>query len=165
MKILQRSLLIALILSSCIGCDQITKNLARRSLANSEPMTFLHDIFRLEYLENPGAFLSLGASSPANTRFWIFTFCTGIFLIGMLIYLMASSVNSRAKTISLTLVVGGGIGNLIDRIGNQGRVIDFMNLGIGSLRTGVFNVADVTLSLGIAWFFIISYQESRDQLN
>ena len=63
--------------------------------------------------------------------------------------------------ISLSLVVGGGFGNLADRIFNEGRVIDFMNIGIGSLRTGVFNVADIALSFGIVWFLAVSFKDQR----
>ncbi len=161
MKLINRALLIAFVLFSCVGCDQVTKNIARQNLANSEPISFLNNIFRLQYIENPGAFLSLGANSSENIRFWIFTLFTGIFLIGLLIYLLASPTNSKVKTVSLSLVVGGGLGNLIDRIFNEGRVIDFMNMGIGSLRTGVFNVADVVLSIGVIWFFVIACKDSN----
>lgn len=46
-------------------------------------------------------------------------------------------------------MLSGGLGNLLDRIMNDGRVIDFMNLGIGPLRTGIFNVADVCITIGV----------------
>jgi signal peptidase II len=82
----------------------------------------------------------------------------------MLVYVLASSDNSKAKMISLSLVLGGGIGNLIDRIFNEGRVIDFMNIGIGSLRTGVFNVADIAISCGVVWLLVISFNTSEKKL-
>lgn len=56
---------------------------------------------------------------------------------------------------------GGGVGNLIDRIFNEGRVIDFMNIGVGSLCTGVFNVADIAISFGVVWRFTISFKASE----
>jgi len=158
MKLAKRILLIAPMLFSCVGCDQITKNIARQNLANSGPVTFLNDIFRLQYAENPGAFLSLGAGSPESIRFWIFTFIVGAFLAGMLIYLLVSPNNSKAQITALSLVLAGGVGNLIDRIFNQGRVIDFMNVGVGSLRTGVFNVADIAISIGVIWLCVISFK-------
>ena len=163
MKLVKRILLIAPILLSCVGCDQVTKNLARQGLANSKPIAFLNNLFRLQYAENPGAFLSLGAGSPENIRFWVFTLVVGLFLAGMLVYLLASRNISRAQIISLSLVVGGGIGNLIDRVFNEGRVIDFMNIGIGSLRTGVFNVADIAISFGVVWLCTISFKASKRQ--
>jgi len=163
MNSVKRVFLIALLLFSCVGCDQVTKSIARQTLANSEPITFLNNIFRLQYVENSGAFLSLGAGSSEQMRFWIFTIFTGIFLAGMLVYLLVSSTVSKAGIISLSLVVGGGVGNLIDRIFYEGRVVDFMNLGIGSLRTGVFNVADILLSCGVVWFFAISFKDSKNK--
>jgi signal peptidase II len=164
MKLVNRTLLIALVLFPCVGCDQITKNIARESLANSGPIAFLNDIFRLQYAENPGAFLSLGAGTPENVRFWVFIFFVWVFLAGMLVYLLASPDISKVKMFSLSLVVGGGIGNLIDRVSNEGRVIDFMNIGIGSLRTGVFNVADIAISLGVVWLCAISFKASKKKL-
>lgn len=53
---------------------------------------------------------------------------------------------------SSALIIGGGLSNLIDRIINQGAVIDFMNIGVGSLRTGIFNVADVAIMVGMFIF-------------
>jgi len=53
---------------------------------------------------------------------------------------------------------------LIDRIFNEGRVIDFMNIGIGSLRTGIFNVADIAITLGVMWIILSSIIEKRQQV-
>jgi len=163
MKLVKRFFLIAPVLFFCVGCDQVTKNIARHDLANSNSISFLHDLFRLQYTENPGAFLSMGAGSPQNVKFWIFICFVGIFLTGMLIYLMVSPGNSKTKLISLSLVVGGGAGNLIDRIFNEGRVIDFMNIGIGSLRTGIFNVADIAISFGVLWLCAIYFKDSKEK--
>ena len=163
MNLVKRTLLIASVLSACVGCDQVTKNITRQSLSNSKPIAFLNDTFRLQYAENPGAFLSLGAGSPESIRFWAFTLIVGVFLAGMLVYLLVSSNNSKAKIVSLSLVLGGGVGNLIDRIFNEGRVFDFMNIGIGSLRSGVFNVADIAISFGVVWFIAISFKASKEK--
>jgi signal peptidase II len=163
MKLIKRIFLIAPVLLSSVGCDQITKNFARRGLANSEPIVFLNNVFRLQYAENPGAFLNLGAGSSENLRFWVFTLVVGLFLAVMLIYLLISPNNSKAKIVSFSLVLGGGVGNLIDRVFNEGRVIDFMNIGIGSLRTGVFNVADVAISCGVVWLFALTFATSQNR--
>lgn len=58
-----------------------------------------------------------------------------------------------ATVVAWSLVLGGGLGNLVDRIMNDGRVIDFMDIGIGSLRTGIFNVADVCITIGVLLLF------------
>lgn len=100
--------------------------------------------------------MSLGANIPEQMRYWIFTFMIGVSLSGLLVYLLMTKTFAEHQAIALSLVMGGGFGNLIDRIYNQGRVVDFLNLGIGSLRTGVFNVADIAITFGVIWFLFIS---------
>jgi signal peptidase II len=161
MRLTKRLLLIALVLFTCVGCDQVTKHIARQNISNSGPFSVFDNFFRLQYTENPGAFLSIGAGSTENMRFWLLIISVGIFLFGMLVYLMASAHNTKPQLISLSLVVGGGVSNLIDRILNEGRVIDFMNMGIGSLRTGIFNVADIAITFGILWSIAISIRGKK----
>ena len=71
-----------------------------------------------------------------------------LFLLAFFIYTIRSSKISRTGVIASGLIIGGGLSNLIDRLVNNGAVIDFLNLGIGSLRTGIFNVADMAIMLG-----------------
>ncbi|BCR06482.1 lipoprotein signal peptidase [Desulfuromonas versatilis] len=148
-------------LFACVGCDQTTKTIARKTLAGSEPISFLSDVFRLQYAENPGAFLGLGAGTPDHLRYWVFTVFVGILLVGLLTYLIASKNMAMAGVVGISLVFSGGIGNLIDRICNDGRVIDFMNMGIGPLRTGVFNVADIAISAGCVMVLALSVKKQR----
>ncbi len=138
----------------CIGCDQSTKYTARYFLAGEEPISLMGDIFRLTYAENSGAFLSLGADLPAHIRQLIFVFMTAIFLVGFLFFILRSRNLDVLTLYSSAFILGGGVGNLIDRIVNQGAVIDFMNIGIGSIRTGIFNMADLAISAGVALFAI-----------
>jgi signal peptidase II len=152
----RRALLTVFVLLTCVGCDQVTKGIARQWLAGSGAVSFLHDIFRLQYTENPGGFLSLGANMPENLRYWVFIIFVGSFLAGLLVFIIRSRKTYKSGSIALTLMLGGGIGNLIDRVCNEGRVIDFMILGIGPLRTGVFNVADMAVSLGSIWLLVHS---------
>ncbi len=161
MKTIKRLILIAVVLLSCVGCDQASKEFVKHQLANSGAISFLGDVFRLQYTENPGAFLSLGAAFPESVRFWLLICFTGIFLIGLLAYLVTTSNNSKLQTISLSLVAGGGISNLVDRILNEGRVIDFMNVGIGPLRTGIFNVADTAITFGVVWILALSIRREK----
>ena len=156
MKTIKRTTVILFALFTCAGCDQVTKTIARQSLTGTEPIQLFNDIFRLQYAENPGAFLSLGATIPENMRYWLLTVMMGIFLVGMMYYLIKSRKINRPNTIALSAILGGGFGNLIDRIFNDGRVIDFLNLGIGPFRTGIFNVADIAITLGVFWLSILS---------
>lgn len=70
--------------------------------------------------------------------------------------LLCSIAAGALCIIGLSHIIGGGIGNLIDRIFNSGAVIDFMNIGINDLRTGIFNIADVAITAGIVMLIFAS---------
>jgi signal peptidase II len=141
-------LLIGIILISCVGCDQTTKALAKNHLSQAQPISYLGDILRLHYMENVGAFLSLGSSLSAQARFWVLCVLTGSAVAGMLAFILIKRSLCPSFVAGLSLIIAGGIGNLIDRVFNNGAVIDFMNIGIGGLRTGIFNIADVAIMAG-----------------
>src|SRR5262249_41735772 len=131
-----------------IGCDRVTKHLATAKLAGNPARSYLSDTVRLEYAQNPGAFLSLGARLPTGAR-------TALFTVGAALGLAAgavAAVGGRWEWAALNgalLFLAGGASNLADRM-CHGTVVDFMNVGVGSLRTGIFNVADVAVMMGVA---------------
>jgi signal peptidase II len=137
-----------LVLAACISIDQSTKYTAKYYLEGRGIYSYIGDTFRLGYSENSGAFLGLGSSLPENVRTFMFSGLVAIFLVAFFVYIMKSSNVSKTDVIASGLIIGGGFSNLIDRLVNNGAVIDFMNLGIGSLRTGIFNVADMAIMLG-----------------
>jgi len=102
----------------------------------------------LRFVQNEGAFLSLGSRWPPTVRFLVFTLATAVAVVALTIYLLLSHGLHGLQRMSLACIIGGGVGNLIDRIAYHGSVIDFMNLGLGRLRTGIFNTADVAVLVG-----------------
>ena len=157
----KRILVIFLILLACLVGDRITKNVAKKNLPRNETIHLLNDTVRLQYAENNGAFLSLGSNISEPVRYIVFTIMVGVFLTCLLIYLLLSKQLTQLQVMALSLILGGGCGNLIDRIANEGRVFDFMNVGIGPLRTGIFNVADMSITFGVLWFFILAIKNRR----
>ena len=146
----RRLLILTLVVVCCIVLDQATKALARATLATAPPQIFAGGLARLTYAENPGAFLSLGADLPPDLRFWIFAVLAAVLLVALAVYALRASVQTPLLTlVAVSLFVAGGVGNLIDRLFNEGRVIDFMQVGVGWLRTGVFNVADMAIMAGV----------------
>jgi signal peptidase II len=110
--------------------------------------SYLSDTIRLQYVENTGGFLGLGSDLPETMRMTLFTAVTG----GVLGVLAIIAMRYRWQGWLLAgawLVVAGGASNWIDRL-VRGSVVDFMNVGVGPLRTGIFNVADVAIMLGVA---------------
>lgn len=104
--------------------------------------------------------LSLGADFPDNLRFIIFTAIVGVLLVGSLIYLLVKPMD-KFSFITGLLILAGGFGNLYDRALNDGRVVDFMLIQFGPLRTGVFNVADIAIMAGLFSFIFLSSKWGR----
>ena len=153
-----RLALIAVILSVSVGCDQATKEAADIHLSHVGAISFWGDTFRLQYTENGGAFLGMGATLPEKARFWLLIVFSLISVIGMLFFLLFHRSPRPLQVVGLTFIIGGGIGNLIDRIFRSGAVRDFMNVGLGDLRTGIFNVADVAIMLGTMMLIFMAAQ-------
>lgn len=154
----KRSALILSLLVLTVGCDQLTKDAAQQYLAFEPPHSWFHDTVRLEYAENTGAFLSLGSGLSKELRILLFQVLPAIWLVVLALYLLFTKTPSMLVTIAWCLVFSGGLGNLMDRVLHEGHVIDFMNLGIGSLRTGIFNVADVCITIGVSLLLLYSFQ-------
>ena len=114
MKTCKRCLFIFFVLSCCVGCDQVSKEVARRALQGSAMTSWWYDTIRLQYAENSGAFLSIGSHLPATARFWILIMIPGLVLFGMLgVSIYATGMRLRER-IGLALIIGGGLSNLFD---------------------------------------------------
>lgn len=156
-----RCVLALAILSSFVGCDQVTKGLATKTLQYQAPSSYMYDTVRLEYALNSGGFLSLGASLPKMHRQWMFVGCNILLLACVAGFLIIRCQGPLANFVAFTCILAGGLGNLIDRVTNNGEVIDFIILGIGPLRTGVFNIADVAVMGGVVMLLAVSLGASR----
>ena len=156
-----KPIVVLLITLTCVGCDQATKLVAKRYLAPNALFSYAGDTFRLQYAENTGAFLSLGAALPDPWRHLVFTVLVGLFLLVLLGYLLFSRSLPTVAVNCLSWIFAGGISNLIDRIAYDGRVIDFLNVGVGPLRTGIFNVADMAITFGAVILAFDSYRQKE----
>ncbi len=151
-------------IGATIACDRVTKQVAATTLAGAPSRSFLADTFRLEYVENTGAFLGLGADWPLPIRVAVFSIATAVLLLVMAVMAMRRHWPSPAL-LGLALLMAGGVSNLLDRV-MFGRVIDFMNVGLGPVRTGIFNVADVAIMLGAGIvLFTAAYRPSMSPPN
>ena len=151
-------LLILVIVCVCVGCDQATKVIAKQNLAQSPPINLMNGMVILRYIENQGSFLGLGAKLSDTVRFWLFIVLAMLMVVGMLGFALTVQELNVVGITGAALVVGGGVGNLIDRITHQGAVVDFLNVGIGKVRTGIFNLADVAIMAGIGVLLLAMYK-------
>ncbi|MBL9039695.1 MAG: signal peptidase II [Archangium sp.] len=147
-----------------VAIDQATKVWATSALKGVAPTSYLGDIFRLQWVTNDGAFLSLGASLPDALRFALLTVGVGGLLLGISIYTMLGKDIDGPQVIGYALIVSGGASNWVDRARFGGAVVDFMNVGIGTvLRSGVFNVADLAILAGIGLLMVHGWKLERAQ--
>jgi signal peptidase II len=149
MNRIQRMTLALGLLSLCMGCDQGTKRLAEATLRAAPPRAFFGGVVRLLYTENVGAWGSLGEHWPEGLRLLFLTVLPTAVLLGLLVRLMRSRSASRVEAAAYSLIVGGGMGNVFDRV-VYGHVVDFLYVGVGPIGTNVFNVADVAIVTGAA---------------
>lgn len=141
------------ILIAVVACDVVTKALAVSSFGSLQRVP--HEVFgeyvRFTLVYNPGAAFGLHVGEHSR---WVFLGLTiGALLILGRLY-MSSSSGDRPRIVSLALVCGGAIGNLIDRIRHAVGVVDFLDVGVGDARWPTFNVADMAVSVGaflLAW--------------
>jgi signal peptidase II len=157
-----RHLILILVVVGTIGCDRITKHVATTTLAGMPDRSYLGDTVRLGFVENAGGFLGLGADLPPRVRGLIFTVATGL-MLAVAAFIALRRRWERWAMVGLTLFVAGGASNWIDRL-VRGSVVDFLNVGIGPVRTGIFNVADIAIMVGVGLFIARSGNRPSERL-
>lgn len=148
-----RIVLILLIITVNIGCDQFSKTIIKRSVLPYETIRVLNNHLTVTRVENSGAFLSAGDSMSKVSKQIFLTLVPIIAMVLGLTYLVVKPVSNNTL-IGVCFVIGGGVGNLFDRI-LYGSVTDFLYVKFGFFQTGIFNMADVSIMVGI---FVILLQ-------
>jgi len=129
-----------------VALDVWTKQWATRTLAFRGPVEVLGEFVRFTYTRNSGVAFGIGAGVPFP--YYLFS----IVAVGVILYLFVRrQVPSLARQLALALILGGAIGNLIDRV-SAGEVVDFIEVGFGRWHWPVFNVADSAVTIGVVWF-------------
>jgi len=142
-----------------LTADLATKALAESLLGGARPVEFLGGLIILVFTRNEGAFLSLGSAFAPWARLLFLIIVPVAAVVGFVAWLALRARPSRSLAALSALFLAGSIGNLAERI-VAGSVRDFMNFGLGGLRTGVLNVADLYLTAAIAAFAILSLKDS-----
>jgi signal peptidase II len=145
---LLKALLMLLIVLMSVGCDQATKQLARAGLMHGGVRSIVGGVLVLRYVENEGGFLSLGSRLPRPIRTVTFVAFPLLILFWIIFSLARNKETGWRFIIGFSFIAGGGFGNLLDRLFRDGRVSDFIIMGIGPVRTGVFNLADASVLIG-----------------
>lgn len=149
-----RLIVIALVLLN-IGCDQVSKKVVRENVSQHEFIPLIKHHFILTNVENTGAMLGFGENFPPMVKLILFQGLPLIVLSILLYRLLTKTHTNKWMILAFAFVIGGGIGNLIDRIA-VGSVTDFFQIRLGFFRTGIFNMADVAVTTGVLLILFLS---------
>ncbi|HEV7383158.1 MAG TPA: signal peptidase II [Dyadobacter sp.] len=152
-KRLGRNLFYLLVLLSNIGCDQVSKTIVRREITDNETVSIVQHYFVLTKVENAGAFLSIGSALPDLLKFILLSIIPLLALSYGIVYLFTRKHLTKLSAVALSFAIGGGIGNIYDRI-IHGSVTDFLHIDLGFFQTGIFNMADVSISVALILFVL-----------
>lgn len=144
-----------------VGCDQVSKQIVREKVQPYETIRLISSYFTLTKVENTGAFLSLGSAMPDFIKFILLSIIPLLALSYGIVYMVTRKNLSKLSKLALSFAIGGGIGNIYDRI-IHGSVTDFLHIDLGFIQTGIFNMADLSISFSLILFLIQAYLE-RDK--
>ncbi len=148
-------LILSLVLLN-ISCDQISKNVVRQTIKPYERIEVFKDNFVLTKVENTGAAYSLGSDMAPILKILLLQVLPILVLLLLLRQILVKTNYSRETIIGFAFIIGGGIGNLFDRI-VYGSVTDFLILDLGIIKTEIFNLADVSIFLGSILVLITTF--------
>lgn len=156
----KRNSLITIIIFFSIVFDQISKFWIRNNFDSYIEHSIIADIFTLIKVENKGAFLGMGSELSEIPRILLLIVLPVIVLISITIYTYIDKSLDKISIIGFSLIIGGGIGNIFDRI-VYGSVTDFLYLNFGGIfKTGIFNIADFFVTTGMVMILISSFKKS-----
>ena len=143
-----RTLFILTLISANIGCDQISKSIVRESVDHQEWIEIYEDNFILTNVENPGAFFGWLGDLPPVLKGILLALLPSLAILAILFTVLTRTNLPKGAATGLSFIIGGGIGNIYDRIAH-GSVTDFLHIDLGLFRTGIFNMADVSIMVGM----------------
>ncbi|MBA6152301.1 signal peptidase II [Gelidibacter maritimus] len=162
MKISRTASIILLIVAN-IAIDQISKFIVRAKIATNEIIELIGDTFIMTKVENSGAFLGLGSDLSPTLKWILLLILPVIVLGGVIYYIITNKTLDRLSLIAFCCIVGGGIANVFDRF-MYGSVTDFFHIDLGGVfRTGIFNVADMSVSFGMILLVIASFKQKEQE--
>jgi signal peptidase II len=136
--------LLAVVSGGVFAVDLLTKTLVQRELAFRESVGVLGQVVRITYIVNEGAAFGLYLGDASKTIFLVLSSLAAALVLGVYFY---GEDEGWLKRFALALILGGALGNIHDRI-RFGSVVDFIDIGVGSYRWPIFNVADIAVTVG-----------------
>ncbi|MBI3610316.1 MAG: signal peptidase II [Nitrospirae bacterium] len=152
----RRYLFLAAVAGTVFILDQITKALIQRTMRLHESIPIIDRLFSLTYIRNAGAAFGLFAEHGNGLRMVFFVTISVVAILFLWTLFVKTPKEAWLGRLSIAMVMGGAMGNLVDRI-RFGEVVDFLDFYIGPYHWPAFNLADSSISVGVAlliWYFI-----------
>ena len=151
---LSRSVLVFILILINIVADQLTKFWVRENVEPGSVSDIVGNYFTLHRVENPGAFLGMGSDLNPTVKLLVLLILPVVVLLLALRYVLTQKNLDQWTVVGLSFVIGGGIGNIYDRIIHKS-VTDFWHIDFGSgIQTGIFNMADVSVMVGMGCILV-----------
>lgn len=154
---MSRNAYIALLIILNIALDQISKILIRANVTPNSNSSIIGDVFTLHNVENSGAFLGIGSDLSPTLKVLLLLVLPVIVLGLVIVHVVRDKSIDKMSLIGFCCIIGGGLANVYDRFA-YGSVTDFLHLDFGGkLRTGIFNIADVSVTTGMIMILVASF--------
>ncbi len=158
-----RYVILAMVSVGTIVLDQASKAHIMQTMRLHESIAVIQNFFSLTYIRNPGAAFGLLASSSNGFRL-VFFGLTSLFALGLLgTIFFRLSQDDWLGQVSIAGILGGAIGNLLDRI-RYGEVIDFLDFYINGYHWPAFNIADAAITVGVCFLIVhFAFEKKRPE--
>ncbi|WOD42158.1 signal peptidase II [Hwangdonia lutea] len=161
MKLSRRSIFIFSVIAITIAIDQISKIWVRAQVVAGSQSEIIGDCFTLHNVENKGAFLGMGSELNDTLRIILLLILPIVVLALVLRYIFKEKALDNWSLFAFSSIIGGGIANVYDRI-VYGSVTDFWHIDLGGVfRTGIFNLADLSVTTGMIILVIASFRKKK----
>tara|TARA_R110002020_G_scaffold21009_1_gene71125 strand:- start:95387 stop:95881 length:495 start_codon:yes stop_codon:yes gene_type:complete len=159
--LLKRAIIVATVLLN-FGCDQFSKDMVRTHVGHMEYKAVVRPFLILTNVENTGAMYGFGADFSPVVKILLLQVLPMLVLLAILIRIVVNRKLGPWTVFAFACVIGGGLGNLVDRIA-RGSVTDFFQFRVGPIRSGIFNMADVSVTLGVLFILALTLQQKKIQ--
>jgi signal peptidase II len=153
-----KAILFVGVLFGVLLLDVSTKLLVQEHFLLYQQMEIIGEYVRLTYIYNPGAAFGIHLGEHSRIIFLVLSLLALGALIGMYWF---TPVTDRVRLSAIALICGGAVGNLIDRVRSQSGVVDFIDVGVGTIRWPVFNIADVAVTTGAIILALSLWKEEQ----
>jgi len=165
MKLSRRSFFIILTIVLTIAVDQISKIIVRTYVVPSERSNIIGTYFTLHNVENAGAFLGMGSDLSPLLKLILLLILPIVVLSFVTYHIFKDKSLDKVSVFAFACIIGGGIANVFDRV-VYGSVTDFFHIDLGGVfRTGIFNMADLSVTTGMILLLMVSFKKKKEATN